>query len=414
VSSQAPPGPRRGLADAARTTGRAAVGGTLAFATLIVVGQLVGVVGFLLVGGYGLWSWAKVGLLTALLSLRADVVGTARGAPIFAGADVSIGLHLRFVPMVLTIGFLVLAAAAGRRAARARSGRVPLLAAGLVAVGAAVPAALLAMTCATLVRLSFPVFDLRLRVDIAGAGLWTAALTAAGAGIGAYLEAARGRAAASALRGGLTAYGWALGLLAIGVFVVATLEPAVTRGYVDALSSLGTGGGILFSAHLLAIPAQSALLFAPAAGSCLELVGEGSLFELCPWHLAASGPAGGMLFPDALPLSPWLWLLSPIPAVAATLGGRRSVAGTTNAAWRAAGLGAAAGVAFASLVVVGGWVVAPQLSSDFIPARHISMHPAWAGTALAALLWGVAGGVLGALLARRGYEEPGLPRPTSA
>jgi hypothetical protein len=59
-------------------------------------------------------------------------------------------------------------------------------------------------------------------------------------------------------------------------------------------------------------------------------------------------------------------------------------------------------------------VVAPQLSSDFIPARHISMHPAWAGTALAALLWGVAGGVLGALLARRGYEEPGLPRPTSA
>ena len=64
-------------------------------------------------GGYGFWSWAKVGLLTALLSLRADVVGTARGAPIFGGADVSIGLHLRFVPMVLTIGFLVLAASSG-------------------------------------------------------------------------------------------------------------------------------------------------------------------------------------------------------------------------------------------------------------------------------------------------------------
>ena len=93
------------------------------------------------------------------------------------------------------------------------------------------------MTCATLVRLSFPIFDLRLRVDITGAGLWTAALTAAGAGMGAYLETAHGRAAASALRGGLNAYAWALGLLAIGVLVVATLEPAVTRGYVDALTA---------------------------------------------------------------------------------------------------------------------------------------------------------------------------------
>jgi hypothetical protein len=394
--------------------GRAVFDGAIAFGALVATGQLLAGVAFLLVGAYGLWSWAKIGLLTALLSLRADAVATVEGSPFFRSADLSIGVHLRFVPMVLTIGFLVLAARVGRRAARRWSGRSPLAAAGLAAAGAAVPAALLAALCSTLVMLSFPALGLRLRVDSATAALWAGILAAAGAGVGAYLEAAPRRSVtASVLRGGLSAYGWALGLLAVGVLVVATLEPTVTRDYVDGVSGLGAGGGVLFGYHVLALPAQSALLLGPASGSCLEIVGEGPMFDLCPWHLVASGPVGEIFLPEPLSLSPWLWSLSVIPLASAVLGGRRAAAATAGGG-RAAGLGAAAGLVFASLAVGGGWLVAPRFVPVLIPIPYVSVHPGWGRTAIAALIWGAAGGTLGAWLAARGYEEPELPRPTSA
>ncbi|MGH2641698.1 MAG: hypothetical protein ACRDGO_08365 [Actinomycetota bacterium] len=411
MSSPAPPGSPGGLADVGRTIGRAVVGGTVAFAGAIAVGQLLAGAGFLLVGGYGLWSWVKAGLLAVLLALRADVVATVRGAPIFSDADLPASVHVRFVPMLLTIAFLVFAAGAGRRAARPWSGSSPLVASVLAAAGAAVPAALLGAICASVVTLSFPIFDLRLRVDGASAALWAAILAAAGAGTGAYLERASRRRFASVLRGGLIAYGWALGLLAVGVLVIATLEPTVTRSYVDGLTGLGAGGGVLFVSHLLAIPAQSALLLAPASGSCVEILGLGSTVELCSWRLEGSGPVGALFVPEPLALSPWLWMLSVMPLIAAILGGWRAAAGTTTAGGRAVGAGAASGLVFASLAILGSWFVAPQFLTL---SRLVSVHPAWVRTASAALIWGVAGGAIGGWLAGRGYEEPGLPRPTSA
>ena len=408
------PGRPGGLADAGGIVRRAAAGGTFAFVTLIAVGQLLAGLGVLLIGVYGLWSWVKIGLLTALLSLRADVLATVEGPPILRTAADSTTIQARFVPMALTIGFLWLAARAGRRAARVGAARSALAAAGLAAAGAAVPVAVLTAACATLGTLSFPSFGLRIEVDTVGTALWAGILAAAGAGAGAYLEAASGRPSAAALRGGVTAYGWALGLLAVGVFVVATLEPTVTRSYVDGLAGLGPGGGLLFGAHVLAMPAQSALLLAPASGSCLEIVGEGSILRLCPWRLVGSGPAGGIFLPAPLELAPSLWLLSVVPGVAAMLGGRTAVVGTGVSGGRAAGVGAAAGFVFASLVVVGGWFAALRFSSVLLPGRLVWVHPAWVGTALAALAWGVAGGALGGWLAGRAYEEPGLPMPTSA
>jgi hypothetical protein len=390
------------------------VGATIAFATLIAVGQLLAGLGLLLIKGYGLWSWVKIGLLTALLSLRAEVLATVEGPPILRTATDATTIQARFVPMALTIGFLWLAARAGRRAARVGTPRSALAAAGLSAAGAAVPVAILAAAVATLVTLSFPALGLRIQVDAAGAALWAGTLAATGAAAGAYMEAARGRPSAAALRGGITAYGWALGLVLVGVFVVATLEPTVTRAYVDGLAGLGPGGGLLFGAHLLATPAQSTLLLAPASGSYLEIVGEGSILRLCPWRLVGSGAAGATFLPAPLQLTPSLWLLSAVPGVAAMLGGRRAAAGTGVTGGRAAGLGVAAGSVFASLVVVVGWFAALRFSSGLLPGRVIWVHPAWVRTALAALAWGVAGGALGAWLAGRAYEEPGLPRPTSA
>jgi hypothetical protein len=414
VTGDAPPGRSGAQMDAGRVVGRAAFGGTLAFIALVATCQLLAVVQFLLIGAYGLWSWIKVGLLTALLSLRADVVATVQGPPFFRTPTQSMTLHWGFVPMVLTLGFLWLTARAGRRAVRSGPDRSPLIAAALAAAGAGVPVSILSAACSTLVTLVFPAVGLRLRVDVAGAALWAGILAAAGSGTGAYLLAARGRMSAAAIRGGLIAYGWALGLLAVGVLVLATLEPTVTRGYVDGVTGLGAGGGVLFGYHLLAFPAQSALLLAPASGSCLEIVGEGPVFELCPWRLVASGPAGESFLPQPLALSPWLWLLSAVPFIAAMFGGRRAVTGSTVAGGRAARLGVVAGLIFALLVLVGGWFAAPQLFPLLIPVPHITVHPEWVRTAITALWWGSVGGGLGAWLAAGRYAEPWLPRPTSA
>lgn len=385
----------------------------MAFLLLVTLCQLLAVVQFLLVGALGLWTWVKVGLLTALLSLRADVVATVKDPPLLPAAADQVTVRWHFVPMLLTIWFLWLAARAGRRAARTRPDRSPLVAPALAAAGAGVPVAILSAVCSTVATLFLPALGLRLRVDVSTAALWAGVLAAAGAGTGAYLEAARGRASAAALEGGLTAYGWALGLLAVGVLVVATLEPTVTRDYVDGLTGLGGGGGVLFGYHLLAIPAQSALLLAPASGSCLEVIGEGLILDLCPWRLVASGPSGDLFLPKPLSLSPWLWVLSVVPFVAAVVGGQRTVRGAAVAGGRAAGVGIGAGLIFALLALVGGWFAAPALVAFLGPVPQVSMHPEWARTVVTALVWGAAGGAVGGWLAGRRYE-PELPRPTSA
>ena len=412
MSERAPPG-SGALTGAGRTVRSAAIGGRLAFLALVATCQLIAVVQFLLVGAYGIWTWAKVGLLTALLSLRADAVATVTNPPNLPAVTDPMTARSRFLPMLLTIGFLLLAARAGRRAARTRPDRSPLVASALAAAGAGVPVAILSAAGSTLVTLFFPSLGLRLRVDVPTAALWAGILAAAGAGMGAYLEAAAGRASAAALRGGMAAYGWALGLLAVAVFVLATLEPTVTRAYLEGSIGLGGGGGVLFGYHLLAFPAQSALLLVPASGSCLKVIGDGPMFDLCPWRLVASGPTGELFLPKPLPLSPWLWLLGVAHFLAAMLGGRRAAI-DANTAGGATGLGVGAGLIFALLVAAGGWFAAPQLAPILVPLPQISIHAEWMRTAVAALAWGAAGGAAGGWLAGRGYEEPELPRPTSA
>lgn len=410
---EAPPGRSGALRDAGGTVGVAALGGSVAFLVLVAIGQLLATIGSLLVGAIGLWSWAKLGLLTTLASLRADVVATVHGPPLVPVGSDPVSVRSRFVPLLLTMAFLWMTARAGRRAAVMGPDRSPVVTAALVAVGAGVPCALFAALCSTLVTFSSPSLGTRLTVDPWTAALWAGVLASSGAAIGGYLTAARGRASAAALRGGLTAYGWALGLLALAVLVLAALEPRVTRDYVDALTDLGTGGGVLFGYHLLAFPAQSALALAPASGSCLAIVGDGRLLDLCPWSLVPA-PTGTPFLPTPLALSPWLWLVSVVPLISAMRGGWRAANGAAGGGFRAAGLGVGAGVVFALLVLLGGWFAAPRLPDAISPPGQLSLHPEWARTAIAALAWGVVGGGAGAWLAARRYAEPELPRPTSA
>jgi hypothetical protein len=413
VTGEAPPGRSGALRDAGGTVGLASLGGSVAFLVLVAIGQLLATIGSLLVGAFGLWSWAKLGLLTTLASLRADVVATLHGPPLVPVGSDPVSVRSRFVPMLLTMAFLWMTARAGRRAAATKPDRSPAVTAALVAVGAGVACALLAGLCSILATLSLPALGLRLMVDAWTAALWAGVLAAAGAATGGYLTAAHGRASAAALRGGLTAYGWALGLLALAVFVLATLEPTVTRDYVDVMTDLGAGGGVLFGYHLLAFPAQSALALAPASGSCLAIVGDGPLLDLCPWSLVPD-PAGTRFLATPVALSPWLWLVSAVPLVSAMRGGWRAANGAAGGGVRRLGLGVVAGMVFALLALLGGWFAAPRLPDAISPPGQLSFHPEWAPTAIATLAWGVVGGGAGALLAARRYAEPELPRPTSA
>jgi hypothetical protein len=163
----------------------------------------------------------------------------------------------------------------------------------------------------------------------------------------------------------------------------------------------------------VALPAQSALLLAPAAGSCLDVVADGPALRLCPWTLTPTGVLGAAVLGGRVSLSPWFWLASVVPlsvsAVAGRIGARR-LGGR-----RALATGLAAGLGCAALAVIVAWLVGPRW---FVPSpvplplvearvRVLPMAAAW-------LAWGALGGVIGGWLAGRRYEAPGSPSPTSA
>jgi hypothetical protein len=252
-------------------------------------------------------------------------------------------------------------------------------------------------------------------VSAASAAAWGGLLAAGASALGAYLEGAAGRASAAVIRGSIAGYLWALGLLVAGVVAIATLEPDVTRRYVDGLAAFGAVGSALFGAHVLALPAQSALLLVPASGSCVDLLASGTTaLQVCPWSLDPAGPlADAFLPPDPVPLSPWFWALLAIPPLAAFLGGRLAGAGVPPA--RGAARGALAGIVFAVLGMLGAAFAAPRVAVPFIAGwLRLEMRP-WSLRAAGLLcLGGVLGGAIGGRLARRVYEEPELPRPTSA
>jgi hypothetical protein len=415
VSSPAPP--RRGgaLRGAAGATFAAAGGGIAAFVALIASGQLLGLIVSLLLRGVELEKGARIGLLLSLAAVRSEIVVTF--APPFPASTVLPAASLRshLVPMVLTIGFVWMAARAGRRAARAWPVAPALARAVVAAAGAALPVVVAAALAANLVTLSFPRLHLTLAADAASAAIWAGVLAAVAAGTGAALEGGRGRPATDAIRGGVTAYLTALTLLIVAVLVVATVEPNMTRAYVDGLRGLGPAGAAWFGAHVVSLPAQSALLLVPASGSCLDVIAAGSTAaRLCPWNLDATGSLAGALLPsDPLALAPSAWILIAAPPISAFLGGLRAGAGwaPADAIWRGVG----SGLVFALLAMLGAMFASPQIAVPSLAGWVPLEIRAWSWTSAAVLgVWGIVGGTMGAWVAGRTYEEPGLPSPTSA
>lgn len=386
------------------------VRGVAAFASLVVASELVALLVGLVVRMFGVWTWAKMGLLAALTSLRAEVVATVEGRPLFAEPTQTATYRWRLVPMLLTLGFVVLAARAGRRAVTARpdGSTVPTVALSAVGVGFAV--AILAAVAASFVELRFPSIGTTIRVDPAQAAISGGVTAAVAAAVGAALE--RGRPPVrAALRGGVSGYAWALVLLTGGAVLVATLEPSVARAYIDGLLHLGTGGAVLLGVHVLSLPSIAALLLAPATGACVGLMGTESALDLCPWRLLPQGP--GLLLPlgQPLSLSPLLWVLAIVPPLCAAVAGHRAAVEWEGGSPIRAGIGGA--LVFAATAVVGAWYAGARVPVLVIPQVAVRADLVAMGAALAA--WAIVGGAIGGWLAsRRRYEEPAPPSPTSA
>jgi hypothetical protein len=378
----------------------AATGGASAILWIGALCELLAIGTFLITGTRDLVTWARLGLLTTVASVRASIDVRLPGLPGLRVPQRPVDVSVVFVPMLLTLGFVWLAARAGRRAAEQRSGRGVLVTSAVAAAGAAISAGALAALAAVPVSLSFPRAGLGVHVDVASASLGAGSLAAVAAAAGVFLHDARGRIPAAAVRGGLVASAWAIALLVFGAVVVSALEPDATRAYVDGLGRLGAGGGVLFGIHVMALPAQSALLLVPASGSCLQLVGDGPVLDLCPWRLVPSGPAAAFLS-HAVTLSPWLWAMNGAPPIAAALGG---VAAAREArSGRGVVVGALAGAVFALLAVGGAWFASPRIDGALPllggPGLAIGTDPVALGATC--LLWGLAGGAVGGWLEGR-------------
>ena len=413
-AAPAEPEPRRRLVEGA--TARAAVtavqGGAFAAGSVIAGSVLLGLIVSFLISGYGAWTWVKVGLLTAVLGLRADAAATFRGPPLLRAADAA-AFRWRIVPMLVTIGFLVLEARAGRRSAEERPGGRVAPTVAIAATAAAIPAAALAALASIPVFLSFPGLGVRLHVDIGTAAISAALLAAAGAAVGAFLRSARGRPSAAILRGGLVGYGWALVLILAATAVVAALEPGATRAYAGFLGDRGSAGALIFVGHLLALPAQSALLLAPATGSCLRVAADAPGLSLCPWELSTAGPAAALI--GSIRLTPWLWIMDAAAPVAASFAGRAAARETGGT--RPVVVGAAAGVLFGMVAAGAALVVAPTVVGDLplLASTDLSIRPDLLPMAFGGVGWGIAGGALGGWLERRRYGvRPVSARRTSA
>jgi hypothetical protein len=225
-----------------------------------------------------------------------------------------------------------------------------------------------------------------------------------------------GRRLHGALAGGWRMMAYGLLFSFVGLLVMAVVKPHSTAEYFSVFDRSVLDGILAIVATLLVLPNMAAWVLFPAMGSCVGLNGPLSICVLSYMHFpsdtgatiaGATNPAS-LNLPSA-PAGYYLFLL--VPLVAVVLGGaaaaRRGRATSRN---DAAVLGALAGVVFALLslftivlasisVKLGGNILAFGASGSF------RIGPDLTSGVLLALVWGVAGGTLGAL-----WEGRALPQ----
>ena len=407
---------------------RSVVGGAIAFAWVGLAALAIGVLEWFATGRpFGVrLAWKLAGLYVgafhgAGIRFRSDPVpGGAADLSALLGPEITV--HVTFL---LGTGFAaVMLWRAGRRAGRGPGGGWIRR----IAWGASIAPvyALLVFAVALLVEMRFPsagFTEVRVVAPAALSGALLLALVAGAAGGGAAAAEVAPPRGAWGIR--LVAWlvgGWrmtvALLILAfVGFLVVAGIRSDASAAYVRGVSGAGAQGAVAAVHHVLLLPNQSFLMAAPSMGGCVTVDGSGSQpTTLCLRTFTVRPGFGGNVLPELtsaeVPL-PEIWLLFLLVPMGATLWGGHAVsAGSTGRGERAL-RGAGAGIVFAVVVLIG--EAASAISVVRSPGEEILRLGTDAGaTALLALLWGVAGGVLGALLPERGQELVGGEPPAGA
>jgi hypothetical protein len=329
-------------------------------------------------------------------------------------------VHVAFLLGTAFAGWVLFRA--GRSAALHAKGGLAhrALAGASIAPGYAIPAFLLAF--ATAIR--FPGIAIESIRPVAWQALVFPLAMAAVVGAAGGLWVSRGRLdearpwrshALSIAEGGWRMLVASIGLALVGLLVLAALHPAAVRTYAQWHERSGRTGAIAFVHEALALPNIGVWLVTPSMGGCdVAAGGTRSISLLCPSGVVDPSHVSQLEFSRiGLPRFAFLFLL--VPACAALLGG--AVAGRrgrSNADRALRGLGA--GVAFAVLAGGAAWMSGVELTSPASSFGHLDLGrigPRPWQTAALALLWGIAGGMAGALtLGARvsgAQEEDGPP-----
>jgi hypothetical protein len=367
---------------------------------------------------FRLWSFAKIGWLYLLSFSRVGLeVRLSLGSILGASAAVSVyRVHVAFLLGTAFAAWVLFRA--GGAAARRAEGRPAhrVFAGALIAPGYSLPAFLLGFAAA--IRLpeiavesirpvawQALVFPLAMAAVVGAAGgLWASHDRLAGA-------RPWGSRALSWAEGGWRMLVISIGLALVGLLVLAALHPAAVRTYVQWHERSGRTGAIAFVHEALALPNIGVWLATPSMGGCdVAESGMSSTSILCPGGVVDPSHVSQLeLSRIRLPRFAFLFLL--VPAGAALAGGATAGRRARSNGERALrGLGA--GVAFAALAGGAAWLAGVELTGTTSSVGHIGfsrLGPRPWQTAALALVWGVAGGVAGALMA--GALKSGSPSP---
>jgi hypothetical protein len=376
-------------------------------------------------------AFAKLGALFFYafnhVSLAVSVESGKIGALAGTGFEGATGA-LSITPLAGTALVLWLLARAGRRVAR-MSGGTSVAARAMHGTKIALPYAVLCGLAGLALHVSVPVSGGRVTVSpsTAGAFVWPAILALAAGAIGGARSGGAPGPWLRAGRDGLRTLSIALFLAVVGLVLLAPANSRATGAYFDAFHS-GLAAGLSRVALTVAVLPNMALwVLFPSMGGCLSLSAHQASgeFSVCLLSYSQFPPPGGIAgiagrspaFDLAPPPAPYLpFVLVPLAAVliGGWLAARREEGGSGRWVWRAA----AAGVAFAAAAAAFGFLsrvgVEVSGSSSGLPETVAAvLGPELLLGAVAAVAWGVGGGVLGAAARSRRYGGVGDPSPGS-
>jgi hypothetical protein len=395
----------------------AAARGFAAFLVVAAAGQAIGFAEWLaLHRPFGLRFPLKVGWLYFLAFHRVGIDVQGPGLTFLGetGPAIAARVHLAFLSGT-ALAIVVLFLAARRRVPGTRAQR---LSAGLsLAIAYALPSLIASLA----VTLRFPVVGATVDPVLPESFVMPMIL-AIGTSIAAFAivptsdgDASRVRRLRACLLGGWWMLVDAIVLAVVGLVVLAALRPDGAAAYWRAVTAGGSVRAAVVVGHqALLLPNQSIFLLAPAMGSCdVMTVGADRRDLLCLGREPVAGQLSGLFggnpnAGDSMPAVFFLFVA--VPATAVVLGGRR--AGRASARRERPLVGVGAGLVFAILVTA--TAAAATISLVLRPTGTtagggVTIGPELPALTLAALAWGVAGGVIGTVSAdwwgRRADQE---------